>query len=111
MSQLIPQAEQPVDRRNIPIFALTPNPDSVVNITVSGTTTRGILPTFTSIIRIGTTTALHYRLGDSTVEVTTSNGTYLPANSIEEPIDIKDYTHIAVVQVSAGGLFNITKLV
>lgn len=100
----------PDDKFNRAIQAHTPDPDGVANRAIGVATANEAFPTDTTMVRLYTSTNCYYRLGNSTVTVTSSNGVFLPSGAIELPIAIKDYTHIAVIRDTADGSLNITKL-
>lgn len=88
-----------------------PDPDGVVNLAYTGAgTDRIALPANTQAIRLYVSTACWYRLGDISVTVSASNGTFLPAGAVEEPICVEDNTYLAIIQDSAAGNANVTKL-
>lgn len=85
-----------------------PDPGTVVQQAFTGTTATAVLPTESSRIRLGATEDCYYKLGASTVTVTTANGVWLPAGV--ETIAVGNYTHIAVIRSSASGTLHIARL-
>lgn len=88
-------------------YVLDPNV-AVVNLSFSGTSDRAALPTHTTkvdTIRVAATKDCYFKLGNSTVTVTTNDGVWLPAGV--EYTAIANHTYIAAIQDTMAGKLNI----
>ena len=100
----------PIDQNGFPIQTLALGTQTV-KLTVSGTTARGAFPSGAShedIVRIACNTDCHIKFGDDTVEATTNDPLFTQG---VEAFKIPDNaTHLAAIQVSAGGILTITEM-
>lgn len=87
--------------------------------TTSGTTQRITLPTGTKLIEITAVNPVYINFGDNTVEATSTiadDGSRLFLAGVQvvqvplDPADNVPYTHVAVIQVSVAGIFQVEKL-
>ena len=78
------------------------------NITASGSS-QSIGPVATDKVRIATTTAIYYAVGNSSVTATTSNP-IIGANQIERDVYVGAGNYVAVLAVATGGVCSITEL-
>lgn len=91
--------------------AWCPDPDGVVNLAYTDAGTDRIqLPVGTQAIRLYVSTSCYYRLGNSSITVSTSNGIFLVGGATEEPIAVDDNTYIVIIRDSSDGNANITRL-
>jgi hypothetical protein len=100
----------PIDQNGFPIQTLGLSAQTV-KITVSGVTARGTLPAGAShedIVRLASNTDCHIKFGDDTVEATTDDALFTQGvEAFKVPAGV---THIAVIQVSAGGIMTINEM-
>ena len=100
----------PIDQNGFPIQTLGLG-TSTVKLTISGTTARGALPAGAShedIIRIASNTDCHIKFGDDTVEATTDDALFTQG---VEAFKVPDgVSHVAAIQVSAGGIMTINEM-
>src|SRR5210317_281676 len=94
----------PVDQNGFPIQTLGLGA-TTTTITVSGTSARGALPSGAShedIVRIACNTDCYIKFGDDTVEATTGDALFTQG---VEAFKVPDgVSHVAALQVSAGGI-------
>lgn len=82
-------------------------PSTTVKISVVATTARVALTSGSITIRLCSTTDCYYKLGDITIDATTSD-VYLPADVIEY-IAVGNHTYIAAIRDTGDGTLTITK--
>lgn len=101
----------PIDQNGFPIQTLALG-NTVVKLTVSGTSARGTLPFGAShedIVRIACNTDCYINFGDSTVEATSTDSLFTAGvEAFKVP---QGATHIACIQESAGGVMTITEMI
>jgi len=78
-------------------------------VTASGTS-QATGPIQTDKVRIGTTVAIQYTVGNSSVTTSTSTGIVIGANQIERDIYVGAGNYIAIIAVATGGACSITEL-
>lgn len=95
--------ELPEDKRGSPIPALTLADDGAHSIAFSATSARNVtaFSPETKIVSLYADQPVYLKLGDNTVTATATDH-YFPAG-IYYDISLKGRTHIAALQVSAGG--------
>jgi hypothetical protein len=100
----------PVDQNGFPIQTLGLG-SSTTKIAVGAASQRGPLPSGAShedIVRIACNTDAYIKFGDSTVEATTSDALFTQG---VEAFKVPDgVSHVAALQVSAGGIMTLTEL-
>jgi len=100
----------PIDVNNYPIQILALS--TTATLTVAGTSARAALPAGAShedIVRVASNTDCYIKFGDSTVEATSSDPLFTTGvESFKVPAQA---THIAAIQVSAGGVMTITEMI
>lgn len=100
----------PIDQNGFPIQTLgIPGPSA--KITVAGVSARAALPSGVShedIVRVACNTDCYIKFGDSTVEATTDDALFTQG---VEAFKVPDgVSHVAAIQVSAGGIMTLTEL-
>lgn len=97
------------DANNIAVQGtLCPIPDKNELVSISGITARNSTAFTYKVIRVISSVACFFKLGDSTVTADTGDH-YLPQNVVEY-FTVKDYTHIAVITSGAVGNFLISEM-
>ena len=104
----MPSYTLPKDRYGVAIQTLAPS-TTATNVTVAGASARTALPAGSDIVRIGCTTACYFEFGTSGVSATTSSAVFTAGAEVFRVPDAA--THVAFLQVSAGGVASVTAMV
>ena len=102
-SQIMPR-----DKYGASIQVLAPSTNAT-NVTVGAASARTALPAGSDIVRICSTTACYFLFGSVTVDAATSSPLFTAGAEVFRVPDAA--THVAFLQVSAGGVASVTAMV
>lgn len=90
----------------------TLSPIDTITLSAGAVSVRDALPSDTTVVRVASLVDVYIKFGDSTVTAT-SGDVLFPAGAevFKVPVDPTVSTHIATLQVSAGGNISVTKMV